>query len=74
MNDNMPFPLAATLNLFREPDGTHEITVSSADPLIMMEAPEDLSPIDHIENLIIDAALRMKERKLSDGTYREPGV
>lgn len=64
-----PFPHIASLNLFREKDGSHEITVSAADPSVMLEAED--KPIDHIENLIISAALRMKARKEADGTFRQ---
>ena len=65
-----PFHHIATLNLFRESYG-HEITVSSAAQLAKQETPPDLRPIDHIENLIIEAAERMKARKMADGTFRD---
>lgn len=64
-----PFHHVASLNLFREAYG-HEITVASADHRVMDEAEEGLKPIDHIENLVIAAAMRMKRRKEADGTYR----
>lgn len=66
-----PFHHVAGLNLFREADGTHEITVGSADPTVFDETPDGLRPIDHIENLILAAAIRMRERKLADGTFRD---
>lgn len=64
------FHHVAGLNLFREPDGTHEITVASADHKVMDETEAGLKPIDHIENLILAAAERMRARKVADGTYR----
>jgi hypothetical protein len=68
---NFPFDHIGTMNLFREPGGVHEITVSSTDPTVFDETPDGLRPIDHIENLILAAAARMKARKLANGTYRE---
>ena len=53
----------ATLNLFREPDGTYEITVASADMAVMAEATRrGVKPIDYVEGLIMMAADRMKAR------------
>jgi len=65
-----PFHHVASLNLFRESYG-HEVTVMGADPDVCLETPDGLKPIDHIENQVIAAALRMRDRKLADGTYRD---
>lgn len=71
MPKDAPFPHIATLNLFRESDNSLEITVCSADAETLLDTPDGLKPIDHIENLIISAALRMKARKETDGTFRQ---
>ncbi len=64
-----PFPHIASLNLFREPDGTHEITVAGGNLDLIRHLYEDgLAPIDIIENLIIDAAERMNARKITGAT------
>lgn len=56
----------ASLNLFREPDGTVEITVSGGLGGIVehLKLPGRTDkPIDYIEELVIEAAERMKARR-----------
>lgn len=56
----------ACLNLFREPDGSHEITVASgAFPLLTGELAPGQRPIDLIEELVVEAAERMRARRLA---------
>lgn len=60
--------LLATLSLFREPDGTVEITVAHHTQLLMAEyhaADKGCGwrPIDLTEDLIIEAAERIKARR-----------
>ena len=55
----------ATLNLFREPDGTVEITVADGSGAVMeMErvVTNGVRPIDYIEALIVEAAANMVMR------------
>lgn len=55
----------ASLNLFREPDGTVEITVAGGSNAVLQEidrARFDGKPIDYIEQLIVEAAVRMFAR------------
>lgn len=60
----------AVLNLFREPDGTVEITVAAADGA-MVEFNKlnshlqhlHKAPIDYVEMLIVAAAETMAERR-----------
>lgn len=52
----------ASLNLFREADGTHEITVSGSS-LIPTALKPGQAPIDAIEELIVEAAFRMAARR-----------
>lgn len=55
----------ASLNLFRESDGTVEITVSGGSLEVMEEwrkAGEPGKPIDYIESLIVEAADRIRAR------------
>lgn len=56
----------ASLNLFREPDGTVEITVAGMTSLAQREwayKNEKGPPIDYIEKLIVEAAERIKARR-----------
>jgi hypothetical protein len=63
----------ATLNLFREADGSLQITVAEANGAMHEwnsgKAAKDLSlpvnarPIDYIEELVLDAAENMKTRR-----------
>lgn len=65
----------ASLNLFREPDGTVEITVAAAGGAVGewqsgkavrdMNLPAGARPVDYIEELIIEAADRMRNRRES---------
>lgn len=55
----------AVLNLFREADGTVEITVAGASQELMAEWHSSGSqgkPVDFIEGLIVEAAERIKAR------------
>lgn len=55
----------ATLNLFRESDGSLEITVSGASQELMAEwreDKEDCLPVEYVERLIVLAAERIKSR------------
>jgi hypothetical protein len=55
----------ATLNLFREADGTYEITVAEARGFMATQlgvAPLEQPPIHYIEEAIIAAAERIKSR------------
>ena len=55
----------ASLNLFRESDGSLEITVAGASQELMSEwraAGEIGKPIEYVEALIIEAAERIKSR------------
>lgn len=63
----------ASLNLFREADGTYQITVAGGSPEIakVVEGDAALRPIDHIENRVLAAATGMAQRKRGDGTFRE---
>lgn len=63
----------ASLNLFREQDGTLEITASGASQELMKEwrdAGELGRPIDYVERLVVEAADRIKNR-LSESALRE---
>lgn len=56
----------ATLNLFREADGSLEITVAGASQELMKEwreAGEIGRPIDYVESLILYAADNMAKRQ-----------
>ncbi len=63
----------AVLNLFREPDGSLQITVAAADGAMSewsngfankaMNLPPDAKPIDYVEELIVEAAENMKGRR-----------
>jgi hypothetical protein len=61
----------ATLNLFRQGDGTVEITVAGGDGVMLewnngqpkMNLPPDAKPIDYIEELIVEAADNMARRR-----------
>jgi len=56
----------ASLNLFREADGTVEITVSGSSALlhrIWATNNEPGQPIDYVERLIIEAAENIKARR-----------
>lgn len=56
----------AGLNLFREPDGTVEITVADASAAIGEMTPlerGEMRPIYYVEGLIIEAADRMRSRR-----------
>jgi hypothetical protein len=57
----------ATLNLFREPDGTVEITVAGHSQACNREwaqARHKGPPINYIEDLIVEAAERIRIRRL----------
>lgn len=55
----------AVLNLFRERDGTVEITVAMADGAMIEHNALNIGgkPIDYVEGLVIRAADRMAERR-----------
>lgn len=55
----------ATLNLFREPDGTAEITVAEGVGALQEIDRERFAgkPIDYIEQVIVEAAVRMFARR-----------
>lgn len=57
-----------SLNLFREMDGTVEITISSASAMAVhnfkqQEIGKYSNAVDYYESLIIEAANRIQERK-----------
>lgn len=56
----------ASLNLFREPDGTVEITVADATETLFAEYRKtdcEGPPINYVEKLIVEAAERIKARR-----------
>ena len=55
----------AVLNLFREPDGTVEITVAMADGAMIEYRAKQLGgqPISYVEMLIVEASERIVERQ-----------
>lgn len=63
----------ATLNLFREADGSLHITVAEGTGALQewqngraakeMSLPANAKPIDYIEELVVEAAERMKARR-----------
>jgi len=61
----------ASLNLFRESDGTVEITVAGHSPALMTEHARNLDrverPVEYIERLIIEAADRIRSRRTRNG-------
>lgn len=55
----------ATLNLFRESDGSVRITVAGASDVLLREFGEredlhDLKPIDYVERLVVEAAQHLR--------------
>lgn len=62
----------ASLNLFRESPTVVEITVAGASPDGLKEAARANAarPIDYIEDLIVEAAERIKKRRAGDENIR----
>ena len=56
----------ASLNLFREADGTVEITVAGTSPELSAEFAKRRTcedrPVEYVERLIVEAAERIKAR------------
>lgn len=68
----------ASLNLFREPDGTVEITIAGATGAVAEfdqgKAATHATPVEYIEELTIEAACRIAVRRGLNGVEADAAI